>query len=210
MNFTDEAVVGYMRKLCGRYDEAVLQEMEERAEKNDFPIIGRLVGPLLEVAARAVGARRVLEMGSGYGYSAYWFARAAGEAGEVVLTDGDPANAALAEEYLTKAGLWSRCRFMVGDAIESLRNTEGDFDVVYCDIDKSDYPRAFTEAKQRVRPGGLYICDNVLWSGRVARDDDDAWTQAIRQQNEMIYADENWLPTILPQRDGVMLALRLR
>jgi predicted O-methyltransferase YrrM len=210
MNFTDEAVVNYMRKLCDRYDDAVLQDMEERAEKNNFPIVGRLVGPMLEMAARMVGARRIFEMGSGYGYSALWFAQAVGDGGEVVLTDGDPVNAALAEEYLTKAGLWDRCRFVVGDAIESFGRAEGDFDVVYCDIDKADYPRAFEAARSRVRPGGLYVCDNVLWSGRVARDDDDEWTNAIRRQNEMIYADKDWLPVIVPLRDGVMVALRLR
>lgn len=209
VNFLDEAVSAYLRGLCDRHDEAVLREMEDLAGKKGFPIVGRMVGAALEVFTRSVGARRVLEMGSGYGYSGFWFARAVGDGGEVVLTDGDAENAKLAEEFLSRAGLWDRCRFQVGDAFDALAEAEGEFDVVYCDIDKGDYPRAFAAARDRIRIGGLYMCDNVLWSGRVARDDDDAWTEAIRRHNRAIYDDPGYLPTIVPIRDGVMVALRV-
>lgn len=210
MNYIDAEVAAYMRKLTDRFDEPVLLEMERRAQDNKFPIVGRVVGATLEMLARSIGARRVFEMGSGYGFSGLWFARAVGEGGEVVLTDGNPDNADLAEDYLSRTGLWDRCRFLVGDAVESIQAEEGDFDVVYCDIDKVDYPRAFQEAKKRLRKGGLYLCDNVLWSGRVARhDDDDESTPSIRAHNEAIYADPDFLPSIIPTRDGVMAALKL-
>lgn len=182
--------------------------MEKVAEEKGFPIVGRVVGATLELLARAISARRVFEMGSGYGFSAYWFARAVGGEGEVILTDGDPKNAEQAESYLSRAGLWDRCRFEVGDAVQTLEKTKGEFDIIYCDIDKGDYPKAFEAAKSRVRVGGLYLCDNVLWSGRVAADDDDEWTNAIRKQNEAIYADPDFLPSIIPTRDGVIAALR--
>lgn len=209
VNFLDEAVSKYMRGLCDRFDDPVLLEMEKVAEEKGFPIVGRTVGVLLETFARAIDAKRVIELGSGYGYSGVWFARAVGEDGEVVLTDGDAENAKSAEDYLSRVGVWKRCKFMVGDALESLSKTKGEFDVVYCDIDKGDYPRAFQEAKERIRIGGLYMCDNVLWSGRVAANDDDAWTEAIREHNRLIYADENFLPVIVPIRDGVVVALRI-
>lgn len=208
MNFVDEAVNVYLRKQVDRFDEPVLVEMEALAEEKGFPIVGRLVGGCLEMLATSIGAKRVFEMGSGFGFSAYWFARAVGERGEVVLTDGDPENEALAKGYLSRVDLWERCRYHVGDAIETLDASEGEFDIVYCDIDKGDYPKAFEHARKKVRPGGLYICDNVLWSGRVARDDDDAWTEAIRRQNEMIAGDDEFLSSIIPLRDGVMVALR--
>jgi caffeoyl-CoA O-methyltransferase len=210
MNFIEASVADYMRKLCDRFDDPVVEEMEKVAQEKGFPIVGRVVGATLEMLTRSIGGRRVFEMGSGYGFSAYWFARAVGEQGEVTLTDGDPDNAKQAEEYLTRAGLWDRCTFKVGDAIESLQKTEGEFDIVYCDIDKQDYPQAFEAARERLRIGGLYLCDNVLWSGRVAADDDDELTNAIRRQNEMIYADESFAPSIIPTRDGVIAALRLR
>lgn len=209
MNFLAADVGDYLRNLTNRFDDPVLIEMEKVAEEKGFPIVGRVCGAALEMMTRAIGGRRVFEMGSGYGFSAYWFARAVGESGEVILTDGDPENAKQAEGYLSRVGLWDRCRFEVGDAIQTLEKTNGEFDVIYCDIDKQDYPKAFEAARSRLTVGGLYLCDNVLWSGRVARDDDDDQTKAIRRQNELIYGDENFLPAIIPIRDGIMAALRV-
>lgn len=210
IQIVDERIETYMRALLDRYDEPVLLEMEAEAEANGFPIVGRQVGITLEVITRAAGAERIFELGSGYGYSAYWFSRAAEE---VHCTDGDPENAKKAEAYLSRAGVWDRIRYRVGDAVESLASVDGEFDIVYCDIDKHGYPDAWRAARERVRVGGLYICDNVLWSGRVAETDPDdsrpEWTAAIRQHNAMIAGDPAWASTILPTRDGVMVATRL-
>src|SRR5215831_7900030 len=130
----DDAVERYLTELAEvGTGNATLTAMEARAQENGFPIIGRATGRFVELAARAVGARRVMELGSGYGYSAYWFAQAVGEGGEVVCTDGDPQNAALAQEYLTAAGVWDRVRYRVGDALEGFAQEDGDFDVVYND-----------------------------------------------------------------------------
>ena len=200
--------------LQTRHDEPVLLEMEKEAEERGFPIVGRLVGVTLEVLARAVGARRIFELGSGYGYSAYWFSRATGDGGEVHCTDGDPENEKKASDYLTRAGLWSRVRYHVGDAVDSLSTVDGEFDIVYNDIDKHGYPDAWKAARSRVRIGGFYICDNVLWSGRVAsasaKDDRPELTRAIVEHNGLVADDEDYLSTIVPTRDGVMVALRLR
>ncbi len=203
-----------MGSLLARHDEPVLLEMEALARERGFPIVGRLVGVTLEVLARSVGARRVFELGSGFGYSAYWFSRAVGLQGELHLTDGDPENERLALDHLGRAGLDGPVRFHVGDAVEALNATEGEFDVVYNDIDKEGYPDAWRAARERVRPGGLYICDNVLWSGRVTgaeppEERHRATTEAILQHNELIAADERFLSTIVPTRDGVMVASRL-
>lgn len=211
MDFIDGAVAAYMRKLCDRYDEPVLLEMEQLAEERSFPIVGRVVGGTLDLLARSIRARRIFEMGSGYGFSSYWFARAVGETGEVFLTDTDPANAKLAEGFLTRAAVWGRCHFLVEEGVAALAAAEGEFDVVYNDIDKEGYPEAWAVARTKVGPGGMYICDNVLWSGRVARDDDhSASTVAIREHNEAVFADTDFIATIVPTRDGVLTALRVR
>jgi caffeoyl-CoA O-methyltransferase len=215
LQIVHEDVERYMRTLQARHDEPVLLEMEKEGEERGFPIIGRLVGATVEVLARAIGARRIFELGSGYGYSAYWFARATGESGEVHCTDGDPENEKKAADYLERAGLWSRIRYHVGDAVSALATVAGEFDVVYNDIDKIGYPEAWKAARSRVRVGGFYICDNVLWSGRVTEEKpaDDVrpgWTEAIKEHNALIAADEDYLSTIVPTRDGVMVALRLR
>jgi caffeoyl-CoA O-methyltransferase len=214
MDITHPKIEDYVRGLLARHDEPVLLEMEKEGKERDFPIIGRMVGVAVEILARAIRARRVVELGSGFGYSAYWFSRAVGPDGEIHLTDGDPENEKKALDYLGRAGLDGPIRFHVGEAIGTLNGLDGDFDVVYCDIDKGDYPKAWEAARERIRPGGLFICDNTLWSGRVTEgygeeDRRPHWTEAIKRMNDGVGADEGFLSTILPIRDGVMVALRL-
>ena len=213
MDIVNPAVEDYMRTLQERHDEPVLLEMEAEGRERGFPIIGRLCGVTIELLARSIGARRVFELGSGYGYSGYWFSRAVGPDGELHLTDGDPENERKATDYLGRAGLDGPVTYHVGDALTSFGTVEGEFDVVYCDIDKDGYPDAWDAAKERIRVGGLYICDNVLWSGRVTADPSvedgrPELTEAIKRHNAAIVADERYVSTIVPTRDGVFVALR--
>jgi caffeoyl-CoA O-methyltransferase len=211
MDIVDPRIDAYLRSLQAAHDEPVLVEMESEAKRLGFPIVGRNVGVTLELLARSMGAGRVFELGSGFGYSAFWFARAVGPEGEVHCTDGDPANEMKAADYLTRTGLWDRISYHVGDAVEALNDTGGLFDLIYDDIDKEGYPDAWRVARERVRVGGLYVCDNVLWSGRVPPDGEppDEVTDAIREHNGLIAADRSFISSILPIRDGVMVALRL-
>jgi predicted O-methyltransferase YrrM len=209
MDIVDPDVAHYAKSLLDRWDEPVLLEMEAEGAERGFPIVGRHVGVTLELLARSIGARRVIELGSGFGYSGYWFSRAVGLDGELHLTDGDPDNERKALEYLGRAGLAGPVRYHVGDAVASLADIRGEFDVVYCDIDKEGYPDAWRAARERIRPGGLYLCDNVLWSGRVAQPEPDERTAAILEHNAMIASDDRYLSTIIPIRDGVMAAMRL-
>jgi caffeoyl-CoA O-methyltransferase len=213
VDIVDPRVEDYMRSLLTRYDEPVLLEMEAEGKERGFPIIGRLVGVTVELLARSAGAKRVFELGSGFGYSAYWFARAVGPSGEVHGTDGDPANEPKALDYLSRAGLAEPIRWHVGDAVTHLGAAPGEFDVVYNDIDKDGYPAAWMAARERIRVGGLYVCDNVLWSGRVAVQDRDdprpVYTQAIIEHNRLIAEDDRFISSIVPTRDGVFVALRV-
>lgn len=213
MDIVDPRIETYMRERLARFDGPVLLEMEQAAEASGFPIVGRNVGVTLEVLARAADAHRVVELGSGFGYSGYWFARAIGPEGELHLTDGDPENERRALDYLGRAELADVVTFHVGDAVESLRLLPGEFDVVYNDIDKDGYPDAWREAAERIRVGGMYICDNVLWSGRVVGDPSDdvraGYTEAILEHNRLIADDDRYVSTIVPTRDGVMVAVRV-
>ncbi|MGH2751890.1 MAG: O-methyltransferase [Actinomycetota bacterium] len=214
MDLLDPAINRYLGALATTDDEPVLLEMEEYARARGFPIIGRLCGRFLEVMARSAGARRIFEMGSGYGYSAYWFARATGPEGEIHLTDMDPANEKRALDYLGRAGLDGPVHYHVSSAFDAFNGTEGEFDIVYCDIDKHEYPQAFELAKERVRIGGLYLCDNMLWSGRVTGEEPDDpnpdLTRTIDRANKLIAAEPGWRSFILPIRDGVVCAVRVR
>jgi len=212
----DDRVERYLTELAGtEHGDDVLTDMEEYAAERGFPIVGRATGRFLEVAARSIGARRVMELGSGFGYSAYWFARAVGERGEIVCTDGDPSNAERAQEYLTRAGVWPLIRYRVGDALTGFAQETGEFDVVYCDVDKDGYPDCWRAARDRIRVGGLWLCDNVLWSGDVATGAErtgrlEGWTAAIDEHNRLVAADDRYVGSINPVRDGVMVALRIR
>ncbi len=206
----DPAIENYMRQLAGVSDHPTLIAMEAYAKQNGFPIIDRLVGIFLLTQAQMIGARRVFEFGSGYGYSAYWFAKAVGEQGEVVCSDGDSANLAKARNYLQAADLWDRVVFNVGLAQHIFAQTDGLFDICYNDADKGDYPEIWRMAKARIRPGGLYIADNVLWHGRVAveqyEDIVPGWTEAIMEHNRLIFEDPGFDAFINPTRDGVIVA----
>ncbi|HTY42224.1 MAG TPA: O-methyltransferase [Thermoanaerobaculia bacterium] len=198
----------YVRDLVAPRPE-VLAAMEAFAAEHDVPIVGPAVGTLLEILARSIGAERVFEMGSAIGYSTAFFARAVGRGGQVFYTDGDPKNAEKATGYLRRLDLLDRVTVKVGDAIASLEETTGYFDVVFIDVDKDGYPAALKAAAPRVRRGGYLLADNVLWSGKVVDAAvTDAATEGIRQFNRALFALEEFRSVIVPLRDGVAIARR--
>jgi predicted O-methyltransferase YrrM len=209
MDIVNPQVEEYMRSRLDRYDEPVLLEMEAEGHARGFPVIGRMCGVALELHARSIGARRVFELGSGFGYSAYWFCRAVGPGGEVHGTDGDAANEAQALDFLGRAGFGDRVRWHVGDALTSFAAVDGDFDVVFCDIDKPGYPDAWHAARSRIRVGGLYLCDNTLGTGSGTIVENGSWTEPIREHNRLVAEDERFVSFIDPTREGVLVALRI-
>jgi predicted O-methyltransferase YrrM len=155
-----------------------------------------------------IRARRIFELGSAIGYSTIWLALAAGEDGRVYYTDGSEKNAEAARRYFERAGVAGRIEVLVGDALEQLASVDGDFDLVFNDVDKHGYPEVFRKAVPRIRSGGLFITDNVLWSGRVARNETDDDTRAIAEFNRLICESNDLFTTILPIRDGVAICLK--
>jgi predicted O-methyltransferase YrrM len=201
-----EEVGRYLSEIAPE-SEGVLAEMEAYGAERGFPLIGPLVGRMLGLLARSVKAERVFECGSGYGYSAWWFAEAVGPKGEVFLTDLDEGNLATAREFLSRGGLDGRCRFLQGDAVGKLAESYGTYDVILVDIDKEGYPGSLEVTVPKLRSGGLLITDNVLWSGRVADEKEaDESTEAIREYTRRLYANEELETIILPLRDGVAVA----
>jgi predicted O-methyltransferase YrrM len=207
----DARIEEYLRRL---YDDgdAVRQEMEELAKQRSFPIVGPLVGRHLAVLTRAIGAKRVFELGSGYGYSALHFARAAGEGAEVHCTELSEENVRLAEGFLRRAGVWDRVRYHREEATAALKRVGGTWDIVYNDIDKDGYPATVDLAYAHLRPGGLFITDNVLWSGRVLEGEDDGTpaTRGVKEFTRRLLAHPGFLTAIDPTRDGVSVALKTR
>jgi caffeoyl-CoA O-methyltransferase len=194
----------YLSSLLPERD-AVLADIEKYAKERDIPIIGPDCGRLLWLMARLSGANRIFEMGSAIGYSAIWFARAAGPAAEIYCTDGDPANAELARQNFERAGVSKNIRFMTGEAVELIDTTDGTFDIILIDVYKHQYPAALKKSLPRLKSGGLVITDNVLWSGRVGQPPKDDNTRGILEFNRTVYASPELFPVIVPLRDGVAI-----
>ena len=203
----------YLLGLLSRHGQPVLTEMEEYAHAKNFPIVGRNVGVFLEVMARTIGARRIFEFGSGFGYSAYWFCSSFIAGGVVLCTDADFNNSLLAKDYLSRLDVWKHVDYRVGWGQQVFEGENGEFDLIYNDADKSDYPLIWQLARRRIRPGGLYIADNCLWGGRVTRDvvlEDvvPGFTEGVKEHNRMISEDKDFDFFINPIRDGVLVARR--
>ena len=209
-NFTTAGPVDdYLYSMLPKRD-AVLVEMEAYATEHDIPIVGPAVARVLQQLAMMINARTVCELGSAIGYSTIWWAQAVGDKGRVIYTDGDRKNAERARDYFGRVGVSDRIVIHTGDALEFLSEQKQEFDVIFNDVDKEDYPRVLRLVAPRLRKGGLFITDNVLWSGRVAhKNPTDGNTKAILEFNRKLYEAKEFYTTMLPIRDGLAVAMKV-
>ena len=211
---TIEALQAYTEALFAQEDE-LLRRLRADKEASGFPRIhvSPAQGRLLQLLLRAVGARRVLEIGTLGGYSAIWMARALPEGGQLLTLELAEERAAFARDYVRRAGLGGRVEVRAGPAADTLhtlvaKGEEGRFDACFIDADKESYPAYLHWARRLVRRGGLILADNVFWSGRVLDDpSDDEGTRAIQQFNRSLARDGGVDATLVPIGDGLALAL---
>lgn len=209
-NLLDPNVSAYLHALVPERSEE-LQAMEAYADEHSFPIIGPVVGHLCYLLARSIGARQVFELGSGYGYSTAWFARAVQEAGggKVFHTVWDEELSRRAREHLGKLGYDDVIEYRVGESIQALRDTPGTFDLIFNDINKEAYPESLTVIAERIRPGGMLIIDNMFLGGRIFDQDNQSDSvEGVRELTRQVTTSEDWAISIIPIRDGVLLAYR--
>jgi predicted O-methyltransferase YrrM len=189
----------------------VLLAMEEKAHVEGFPIIGPACGLFCYQVARLTGARRIFELGSGFGYSTAWFAQAVRENGGGLVhhTVWDQDLSAQARGYLGALGMSELVRFHVSEAVDALRRQTQSFDLIFNDIDKEAYPESLPVIETRLRPGGVLIVDNLLWGNRIFdASERDAATEGIRELTRRIAGSGRWVSSILPIRDGLLLAYK--
>jgi predicted O-methyltransferase YrrM len=188
-----------------------MQAMEAYARAHKFPIIGPVAGYLCYQLARLSNARQVFELGSGYGYSTAWFARAVREngGGTVHHVVWDENLSQKARQHLAALGLSDLVQYHVGEAVAALRASAGPYDLIFNDIDKQGYPAALPVIRDKLRPGGLLITDNMLWSGRIFDPNDQSpETEGVRELTRLVAADSGWIATLIPIRDGVLVAYK--
>lgn len=191
--------------------EPELQKMEEIAAKNDFPIIGPACGYYCYQLARMINAKQVFELGSGYGYSTAWFAKAVREngGGRVHHTVWDDKLSQQAQKHLSALGYDDLVQFHNAEAVETLRQTDGPFDMIFNDIDKEGYPDSLPVIKEKLRHGGILIIDNMLWHGQTLDPNDhEATTEAIRRFTRDVTSDLDWIVSLIPARDGMIVAYK--
>jgi predicted O-methyltransferase YrrM len=208
MSIDFDSILPYLDSLVPARAPA-MQEMEAHAAETGFPIIGPAAGNFCYQMARLMGARRVFELGSGYGYSTAWFAAAVQDngGGEVHHTVWDEDLSRRARKYLGELGYGGLVNFR--EAVQALRETPGPFDLIFNDIDKEGYPASLPVIADKLRPGGLLIIDNMLWSGRVLTEDDNSSaTTGIRRLTAMLTGNGDWSASLVPIRDGLMLAVK--
>lgn len=190
---------------------AEMQAMEQYARETGFPIVGPASGEFCYLIARLVGARRVFELGSGYGYSTAWFARAVVENGGGIVHHvvWDEELSQRARQHLAKLGYNGTVQYRVSEAVQALKETEGPFDLIFNDIDKHAYPASLSIIYEKLRPGGVLIVDNLLWHGQVLDPDDhERNTEAIREFTRMITTSPDWITSLVPIRDGLMVGYK--
>lgn len=214
MNITDPRFDRYLFKISfqsqlSATDSGILREMEAYADRLNFPIIGPLAGRFLRQLALIINAQKVFEMGSGYGYSAAWLAGGMANGGKIICTDGSEENKKRAEAFLERAGYGKRVDFHIGDACEIIKKHEGPFDIILNDIDKEQYPQAFDLAITRLRKGGLFITDNVLWSGRIFDKNPGTATRGVIEFNRKLFEAQELFSSIMPIRDGLGIAVKI-
>ncbi len=209
MEIVNGKIEDYIYELNPTLDP-VLIEMEALGGRKNFPIVGPLVGRLLYQLTRLSRAASVFEMGSGFGYSTYWFGMAIPHPGFIYHTDTSSENSKLAQDFLRKGRLMNKVRFLVGNAVELIDHTREAFDIIFIDIEKEDYPAAYEKAKKRIRPGGLLIADNSLWFGRVLDKKGDRATEGIKKFNQLLASDKDFFQVIIPLRDGVSVNYKLK
>ena len=210
MDLISPEAQNYIDKLIPPRDEE-LRKMEEHARRSGFPIVGPASGHLCYQITRMIGARSVFELGSGFGYSTAWFARAVKEngGGTVQHVVWDKTLSVRARQHLSALGYEDIVKYHVGEAVAALRESDGPYDVIFNDIDKASYPDSLPVIQDKLRPGGVLIIDNMLWSGRIFDEADRSEsTVGIRRFTTKIIDDPGWIVSLVPIRDGLIVAYR--
>jgi predicted O-methyltransferase YrrM len=205
----DDATEAYLRARYWQEDD-VLRALREDLERRGPAIqVSAETGRLLATLVAAVGARRVLEVGTLFGYSGVWLSRALPPDGALDTLELSDVHADAAEEWFARAGLADRVTVRRGPALSTLATLVGPYDLAFLDAAKAEYLDYARHAGRLLRPGGVLLADNAIWSGRpadpAAADDD---TEGIRRFHDAMAADRAWASTVLPVGDGVALCVR--
>jgi caffeoyl-CoA O-methyltransferase len=198
----------YLDQLLSQNDP-LLAEMEAYAAEHRVPIADREVARFLEITARISRARKALEIGMAIGYSVVHLVRGMGQGGLLVTIEPSEEMIQRATGYLERAGLLDRVRIERGKALDVMPNLDETFDLLFIDALKEEYPQYLDLGLPRLRTGGVVIVDNLLWGGKVAGDDNETSTVALREFNPYFINHPQLLAEVLSVGDGLGYAVKI-
>jgi predicted O-methyltransferase YrrM len=207
----NEQLLAYAEQLFAPEDAALheIRAMQRRAGLPDIAISPDQ-GKILLVLLRAIGARRVLEIGTLGGYSGVWMARALPPDGRLTTIEYDPRHAAVARDAFRRAGVSQRVELLEGPAIDLLPALQPGYDAVFVDADKAPLEEYFRHAMRLLRPGGLLLCDNAFFNGRVTDPSDRAADiEGVRAFNRLAATDARLVTAVIPVRDGLVVGVKV-
>ncbi len=208
---TPEPVARYIAELFAPEDDALraIRTAHATAELPEIHV-SAVEGKLLQVLLHAIGAHRVLEVGTLGGYSAIWMARALPTGGTVTTIEGNERHAAFAREAVTRAQVADRVEIIGGEALDTLATLPGPFDAVFLDADKAPLPQYFAHAMRLLRRGGLLACDNTFMDGHIVEDDaTSSDVEGMREFNRLAATDRRLVTAVIPERDGLLVAIKV-
>ncbi|SEK67436.1 O-methyltransferase [Haloferax larsenii] len=221
MDILTEHTERFLAALAPEHD-AVQAEMAAYASEHGFPIVGPEAGSVLQFLAGLSGGKRLFEFGSGFGYSATWFAKGMADDAELFLTEHDPDELDMARDFFDRAGLEDQTTFLEGDALELVETVDGEFDLVLFDHQKHRYAEAFELVKDRVSVGGIVVADNMMRGPidfgalveRVEGESDalagvNADTRGVAAYLDAVRADPRYETIVLPVGNGLAVSSRV-
>ena len=208
MHIVNPRIEEYLLSMTPERDP-ILTKMEKIAAEKSFPSVGPLVGRFLYQIVKMTKAKKIFEMGSGFGYSAYWMAKALPDGGRIICTDSSEEYRKMAIGFFNDGGVADPIEYRVGDAIALLKEEKGPFDIIFNDVDKHQYPLVPGLAYPRLRQGGLLITDNLLWDGKILKEKPDENTTGVLEYTKLVSDDKKFWTTIIPIRDGISISLKL-
>ncbi|WP_435335652.1 O-methyltransferase [Haloarchaeobius sp. TZWWS8] len=219
MDVPSDQIARFVAATAPEPDE-LAREMDDYAQARDFPHVGPEVGGLLRMLARMVDAERIFEFGSGFGYSAYWWAQALPNDGEVVLTEFDEDELDQAREFMSRGGFDDLARYEHGDALDAIERYDGPFDCVLIDHQKHRYREAFEAVRKKVPAGGVVVADNAMTAGPIEfekllalvegddPEDPNEHTRGIFDYLETVRGDDAFETVVLPVGEGISVSYR--
>ena len=212
-NFIDSKIFNYSLSKSSK-EPKILNDLNRETHLkilNPRMLSGHYQGRILSLISKIIKPKTVLEIGTYTGYSTICLSEGLDKNGSIHTIDHNEELLVIQNKYFKKAGISEKVKQYTGDATKIIKKLNLDFDLVFIDADKENYPLYFDSIIEKVKPGGVIIADNILWSGKILEkvEEEDYATKSIIEFNDKVKNDDRVETIILPIRDGLSLIRKI-